>query len=211
MFRLEELGSRIFHLSFESRYDLAMHFLRFQEFYECPNPKFRGKPFTIIDFMEWYSKENNNKFTYPDDWSGFNLPSTVMEQVFFNMIPDENKYDKFMKSVFNLIKTRGYDKFYIIGTQLDDKETVKHEIAHGMWFLNMDYRKFQQDNISKMNETARTKMAQVLVDMGYTNEVIEDEIQAYMSTGLTSDFKGIRGLVRKPFVDTLKKFNSMGA
>ena len=64
-YTLKEIKGGIFLVEFDNQYDLAMTFLRYQEFYE--SPKFKGKRFTIIDFMEWYSKEYDGAFTYTKD------------------------------------------------------------------------------------------------------------------------------------------------
>lgn len=51
-FTISEVKPKIFLFESDNSYDLAMTFLRYQETYESPNPKFRNKSFTIIDFME---------------------------------------------------------------------------------------------------------------------------------------------------------------
>ena len=66
----------IYHVSFPNQYLLAATFLRFQEHYE--SPKFRGRIFDWEEFMDWYA-EQKGKFSYLQDWSGFNLPSPVFE------------------------------------------------------------------------------------------------------------------------------------
>src|SRR3989344_5759404 len=100
-YSLKNIAQGIYLLNFQSPYDLAMSFCRYQEFYESTNPVFKGKSFSLIDFMEWYSNKNNNRkrsdlkcFTYPDDWAGFNLPSYVFDNIIELGIPDMNKYDK---------------------------------------------------------------------------------------------------------------------
>ncbi len=40
---------RVYHVTCDSRFDLAMTFLRSQEFYESDNPDVRGKEFSIIE------------------------------------------------------------------------------------------------------------------------------------------------------------------
>jgi len=58
----EQIAKMIPHLveiqkkiQFDDEYDLALHFLRAQEFYESPNEKFRGQPFNIWDYIKWHS------------------------------------------------------------------------------------------------------------------------------------------------------------
>ncbi len=65
--KIEEVRPRIFLFKFKDSYDMSMSFLRFQEYYELPNKKFRRKQFKIVDYMEWYSKKyGNGIFTYPN-------------------------------------------------------------------------------------------------------------------------------------------------
>ena len=50
--------------------------MRFQEHYE--SPEFTGTVFTVGAFRKWYA-ETYGAFTYASDWSGFNIPGTVLE------------------------------------------------------------------------------------------------------------------------------------
>ena len=73
MFSLKQLMQRVWHLHFDHHYDLTMHFFRYQEYYE--SPKFKQSNIQLVDLMDWYSKNmGDGIFTYPKDWSGFNLP-----------------------------------------------------------------------------------------------------------------------------------------
>lgn len=72
MLKLQKITDKIYHLHFDKQYDLAMHFLRYQEYYECPNDRFYKNSFTLAEFMHWYAKEYGS-FSYPEDWGGFNL------------------------------------------------------------------------------------------------------------------------------------------
>ena len=81
-YSLTKVQDKIWHLTFDCRYDLSMHFLRYQEFYECPNSKFRGKKFTIFEFMKWYSfKYSDGCFEYPIHWAGFNIPIKIFKEI----------------------------------------------------------------------------------------------------------------------------------
>jgi len=197
LYNFRPLGNGIFLLEFQDRYDLAMHFVRVQEFYECPNDKFNGRLFDIWDYIEWYSKENGNKFTYPSDWAGFNIPGNALRALYFNgpdILPGHNKYDEFMRAIFGLIRSQVLDEdFYLIGAQIGDDETIKHEVAHGLWNLNAEYRDKQISNLQcgsvpKFLETIYKNLG----GMGYIEDVFHDEAQAYFSTGMhKSVFKGI--------------------
>ena len=59
MYKLTKHLDSVYLVQFEESYDLAMTFLRYQEFYECANEDIRGKQFTLLQFMDWYVKEVN--------------------------------------------------------------------------------------------------------------------------------------------------------
>src|SRR5579864_3597075 len=93
-YKISEVRSRVFFLQFKRRYDLCMQFLRYQEYYESVNSKFRDHAFDLLTYMEWYS--HNNKlgyFSYPVDWSGFNIPGETIKKVWDLGIADKNIYD----------------------------------------------------------------------------------------------------------------------
>ena len=213
MFALKEIQDRVYLLTFNSGYDLAMHFLRYQEFYESPNEKFKNSKFTIANYMEWYSKNNEDKFTYPADWSGFNIPSRVFDKIFELGIEDENKYDIFMRYVYNLIRDKMDGDFYLMGAVEGDMLTVDHEMAHALWNLNPKYKSLMKENIKKLPKKALKVIKKNLKTAGYAKEVIPDEIQAYLSTDL--DYELIDELaeskvnsdkIMKPFIKVLNKY-----
>ena len=209
--QLTEILPRIYHLYMESAYDLAMHFVRVQEYYE--SPKFRGKIFTLVDFMEWYSREHGEgAFTYPSDWSGFNVPSTVLLEVYgrAGAIPDPNKYDELMSLLTNRIDTACDRKpFYLIGTserRKGDEETLNHELAHGLYFTDSTYRKGVQELLRETQEKrgrdVLEKSFTALKKMGYHPSIVDDELQAYCATGPCEELEGIlTEKIRTPFID----------
>lgn len=183
-FKLKEIKPYIFMISVKDRYDRAMLFCRAQEFYESPNPKFRGKPFSIWDYIEWYSKENGG-FTYPYDWSGFNFPLEVAEKC-YELSKNENKYDEIFKEIIINIKSKIGEnkKAYIIGIDESEQSLYKHEMCHAFYYLNNNYKKEVNNILSKVDKRTIKSMSKNLLKMGYTKKVLKDEIQAY----LISDF-----------------------
>jgi len=214
---LEKLYPGLYFLRFTDHYDMCMTFLRYQEKYESPNPKFRGTHFTIVDFMEWYAKDHKGVFTYTTDWGGFNVPSTIFEGNWFYYIPDKNKYDYLMLSVYydiwhdikygdNSFLTTGKaikanPKFYLVGAV--DERCLNHEIAHGLYFLNPSYKKKMNALIKALPYGVEAKMHNWLLSMGYTWQVIKDEIQAYFSTGAPENLR-IAKKYLKPFEEVYK-------
>jgi len=227
--RFRELIPHVYHLDFDNQYDLAMNFLRYQEYYE--SPEWHKKIFTLVDYMEWYSKtqcdrkDKKNRplhmFSYPADWSGFNIPSWALEEV-LPKIEDWNRYDDFMLTVYNLIKkTEGEHPFYLIGTYAGGAsekdpsgETIlDHEVAHALFTVNQDYRIAVTDAMSQWSmeaghDGAELDSAQeVLKLMGYHETTVIDEIHAYCATGLCDELKGVVSKKEmKPFQKLFKEY-----
>src|SRR3990167_8171616 len=111
--KLEEIIKNIFHLNVDTQEELTTTFLRFQEHYE--SPEFKGKIFTLEEFKKWYILNSPNgkktgRFTYYEDWAGFNIPSEVLEPFYegkFNPLADYEQ--KFL----DLFKEKRDGKFYV--------------------------------------------------------------------------------------------------
>lgn len=215
-FTIKEVKPRIFLFEFKNHYDMCMHFLRYQEYYESASPKFRGKSFEVFDFMKWYSlKYGKGSFTYPSDWNGFNIPSSVIFDLWNKHdIPDKNIYDYEMRQAWRECNAKIYERtelpvnqFYIIGTVRGNK-ALKHEIAHGLFYLHSEYKKGATKLVKELSPGIRKHLSSVLKKLGYTPKVYVDEIQAYMSTGLTGAFGDVDQWKdeRKAFEKHLKQF-----
>lgn len=185
LYTIEEVRPKIFLVEFSNAYDLAMHFLRYQEFYECPSSKFRGKSFTILNYMKWYSKEyGKNNFTYPTDWVGFNIPSEIIDNVHYLGIKDFNEYDNELLKIYNFCANKANGPFYLIGSKKGDTITKGHEIAHGFFYTIPKYKKEMTKLVKALDPNLRKNMNSILKHIGYASKVYVDETQAYMATGL---------------------------
>ena len=161
----------------DSQEELGNTFIRFQEHYESPNPKFRNQIFTLGEFKSWYNIEYGSN--YVTDWTGFNFPSRVLESFrhgLFDPLTNEES------NLLNLLKYR-HDNFYVIGAQ--DETTLKHELTHALYATNDKY-KSEIDNVLDKNRKKISKTYNHLLKIGYTKEVIYDEIQAYTIDGDTN-------------------------
>lgn len=208
-FTIKEVRPKIFHLDFKDRYQLAMHFLRYQECYESPNPKFRNHVFSLVDFMEWYSKAfGNGIFTYPADWAGFNIPSSIIKSHYLD-IPDWNKYDQVMQIIYDDCTEKSGGDFYLIGSvgsKTGDLFTLKHELAHGFFYLKADYKKEMTKLVKALKPSFRESVYKVLKRIGYTSHVYVDECQAYLSTGIPAGFEMKVKNEDKPFVQLYNEY-----
>lgn len=184
---LHYLGDNIYWLVFDNRYDLCMYFWRVSERKECPNEKLREN-LNLVDYMEWYSNTyGKGAFTYPKDWAGFNVSSVDFKKTYSSgQLPDSNKYDKFMHGLRHLMEsrlTKDSDLYYLIGTQENDFNTLNHEYAHALWGVNPEYKTKMTELLKTLDEADQNVLCNNLKEMGYSKEVLNDEAQAYLSTG----------------------------
>jgi hypothetical protein len=220
-YSIEEVRPNVFAVIVKDHYHRAMLFMRVQEFYESPNPDFRGKDFNIWDYIEWYSREHRDVFTYTFDWGGFNIPLKTAWECYegkdkapkkgyngVRSLPDtwKSPYDEVMKDIVWSIESRMFYKkntrnwnAYIIGADSTESDTFEHEICHGLYATNKEYKQL----VDEITETISTKdyltFKNNLIKMGYTDGVINDEIQAYLSTNYeyTKFSKGVSKKVCK--------------
>ena len=160
-------------ISADSQEELGRTFIRFQEYYESPNPDFRGKIFTLGVVRQWYSVKYGAD-TYHHDWTGFNFPSRILlpfKQGLFDPLTSEEI------ELLNLFKYR-HDNFYIMGAQND--ATLRHELSHALYDSNEKYRN-EIDSYIKKNKKGLAKTRQYILDKGYAEEVLNDELQAYIT------------------------------
>jgi hypothetical protein len=205
-YSIEEVRPNVFAVIVKDHYHRAMLFCRVQEYYESPNPEFRGKNFSIWDYIEWYSREHRDVFTYTFDWGGFNIPLKTAWDCYEKLREYESPYDEVMDKIvrtiemvmFNKKNTRNWNG-YIIGADSMDSDTFEHEICHGLYATNKEYKLL----VDEVTETISTKdyitFKNNLIKMGYTDGVIDDEIQAYLSTNYeyTKFSKGVSKKVCK--------------
>ena len=179
---LKETYPNIFTVIVENNYDRAMLFCRIQEYYESQNKKFKNKKFSFWDYHEWYSKKNKNSFSYPADWSGFNFPLEIALKC-QKINKPETPYDILMNKTLNKIKKKNS---YIIGVKSLNCLTYKHELCHGFYYTNPDYKEKMQETTKNLDKDSYKNLKFNLLKLGYHNSVIDDEIQAYLATGADS-------------------------
>jgi hypothetical protein len=186
------------------------------------NSRFRGKQFKIFDFIRWYSIEREDckgYFSYHQDWAGFNIPSHVFEEVYNkSQPPDINDYDLTMIEIYETLRRlEDNNKFYVIGAT-DLGQTFDHEIAHAIFYIDEEYKNLQLQNVASLQHDIVQSLRRVLMKEGYVEDVLDDEIQAYLSTGVGGSIEACllelgyedeykMELLLRPFRDTYRRFN----
>lgn len=192
---LKQIYPKVWLVTMDNSYDLAMTFCRVQEFYESPYKEIRGKIFTITEFQRIYTmRRGSDSFTYPADWAGFNVPSNIIFDLYYeHNILDLNEYDAIFNKILDKIITvasSDENKYYLIGSQKGNQTTIDHEVAHAFYYLYPAYKKEANKIIKQLPKRLEKKITDWLLEIGYNKKVFKDEIQAYLSAEkLSSDLE----------------------
>ncbi len=163
-----QIADGIFVLHFETQYALASSFLRIQEHYE--SSRFRKRIFTLEQYKEWYAAEFG-AFTYYEDWSGFNVPSSAFAPFY------AGKFDPLLDKEQRLLRLFHNERepFYVIG--IASAADLEHEVAHALFYTRPDYREAVLEAMRPYDTSA---IEGRLASMGYHRQVITDEVHAYL-------------------------------
>ncbi len=171
-----EILERVFLLEFDTQYELAATFLRFQEHYE--SPRFRGRIFTLEAFMDWYAREYSS-FTYYQDWGGFNIPAEVLKPFYAGSFDPLLDKEKHLLRLFH----REKGNFYVLGMAREgraaDRITLEHELAHALFHTRPDYRR---EVLATLNDYDTGALEKKLIADGYHRKMLKDEVHAYLLT-----------------------------
>jgi len=172
---VKEVLPSVYHVYFAKQKDMAKTFLRFSEYGE--SPEFKGKIFTLEEFSEWYVEHYEaEKFTYYEDWLGFNVPSYILTPFY------DGKFDPLSDREKKLLKTfedKREEIFYIVGTY-GESEEYKHELAHALFAINPYYRMDVISTMKQLTGEENKSLEDFLDDKGYHPDVYQDEIHAYL-------------------------------
>jgi len=167
-----QILKNVWLVSFDTQEDLALSFLRFQEHYE--SPKFRGQIFSLDEFKAWYAAENGS-FSYVNDWSGFNIPSSVFDSFKRGDFDPLSERERALMSAFD----GDSQPFYVIGTN-EGSDALEHEICHALFYVDPAYRAATEKIVSdNLDHLARVFLK--VADTGYHESVHVDEVHAYVS------------------------------
>jgi hypothetical protein len=213
-YTIKEVKPKVYAVTVPDNYHRPMLFMRVQEYYESPNPLFRGKSFDIWDYIEWYSRNHRDAFTYAFDWGGFNIPLEIAYNCYDTLKDGYTPYDEIMENIIHTIYEMNGDSCdgYIIGAGDLDGETFIHEVCHGLYHTNPLYKELADEITATIPTPLYKSMMKNLMDSGYTIGVIDDEIQAYMMSNwdYTNFSKRINrrqcGKLSKLYKQTLESF-----
>jgi hypothetical protein len=203
-YKVKKLTKQIIAVVVPDRYARGMLFCRAQEFYENPNVKFRGKHFSIWDYFNWYVKTyKRDCFSYSADYVGFNVPLEVVIECYSEASAFETPYDTAMWSLATKLYDTGDSRKYLIGVDTVKTDIFEHELALAFYYVDDNYRQEMDTITAQLSKPDFNRFQANLVDLGYCQAVIMDEIQAYMATEMNKKItKGI-----KPFLDLYYEYS----
>jgi len=231
---VREIIPKVYLFTCDSQYELCMTFVRAQEFYESPefkNSYFTLEEF--IDWWSLNMAKKEGTFDYPSMWGGFNIPghcllewlkacgfrklrdkeinllTLLCKKLKIDMrnkvysVPDgPRKGIEFYYALKDLI-----EEAYLIGcyrcTPRKKKSVVNHEVAHAMYSLYPDYKESCLKLINAMG-SEKDEAAEKIIKRGYDESVLNDELQAYFSTGkkfgiqsqFVENFERFKGIIK---------------
>jgi hypothetical protein len=168
---------------FNTQKELALAFCRVEEYYEG-NPKVNGKYLTFEEFIDAFT-DDDGKIDYFNYWSGFNIPGNIFSSWFKQKASNKTKWETALAEVVSE-KIDFTKPYYVIGGKKGDMGTIDHELAHALYFMDKAYAAEMSEVTYKFYKQHRkdyVKVVKKLKKMGYGENVIKDEVQAYMSTG----------------------------
>lgn len=168
-----KLKDNVYQIDFKTREELLKTFIRFQEYYE--SPEFKHKVFTVDEYAKWYVKAfKKESFSYYTDWSGCNVPSYVFHDFRTDkMLPLSERET----ALLELLPKDG--DFYVIGSFAGGRpDVIEHELCHGLFHSNEDYK---NDVLSEISRHDVSEVRKHIEKLGYHPDVVSDEIHAYIS------------------------------
>lgn len=182
---VREITENVFLVEADSQYEITSTFMRLEEFYESPFKEIRRKFFTHEQFMDLYARENG-KFSYFEDWAGFNVPCDAYNnwvKVFSKK--DLSEKEKTLIKLINSVKNN--NKFCIVGTCKDKNNQdyariFDHELSHAWFYLDIEYKREMLRLVRSLKKISRQQITNQLTEDGYSKNCFEDEIIAYLAT-----------------------------
>jgi len=209
MFKSKQPIKNCLLLEFNTQKDLALAFCRVEEYYEG-QPKLNGNYVSFIDFIDFFMKDDGS-IDYFNYWSGFNIPGNIFREWFYQKAKDKTKWElELAKEVSDKLDMS--IPFYVIGGKKGDMNVIDHEIAHALFYMDDSYKAEMEEmnyDFFKKHRMQYSKMVKKLKKMGYGENVIKDEVQAYMSTSYKKELVEDFGLDYTTILPIVKRYRKV--
>lgn len=171
---------RVIWLDFDTQREAGETLYRMQEFYESPIKGIRGCHFHSEIFKSLYARAHGGKFTYFEDWSGFNFPGDVADRFFEVFVADLTPEEEAVHRALSAVRSDG-GLYYVIGTHRGEPE-FDHELSHALYYLDSEYRENAQALLYGVPRELLAGIEEFLRASGYDPTVFRDECVAYLAT-----------------------------
>lgn len=205
MLIIREITPEIYQFKFLTGDNLGLHLLRFSDYYEHSHDKFYRNKFSLADSVEMGYENNQDALSWAD---GINLPVSIIYKMAKEYGSALTTRERFILSAIDTIKADQPALKYIIGTygDEDDKDEILHELAHGFYYTSEAYRIRMDALIKTLPKRVKDELYKHLKSLNYNQSVWDDELQAYMATGLFKERQEVVNekliqMFRSPFVD----------
>lgn len=200
MLTIKKLDKKVIAIIFNTKEEMFDYIERILllDFYEYENNKTLDIKPSLNELQIWYKKQIS-KFSVSikdDIWTAICYPR---ESIFTKeQLIDFKFQDKKLNDLLILLDNYFTSKKYsIIFANKEDKElieTIHHEIAHCLWEYNPEYKKEIKQAIKNINPNVKNKMTNLLLAVGYNKIVLNNELQAYLTTspGLLAPIHGTK-------------------
>lgn len=191
-------------LEYDNRRDLALSFCRVQEFYESDKPEVYGKTLTFAELTRVHMS-SEGVITYFNESDGFNFPGGVFRKWLpYTLSAQEREIVEVIDLHLDISAP-----FYVIGVIQGDTDTIRHELAHALYYLDEGYKTRVAKVIGDIPPRAMGNLWRVMRELNYHDPVIVDEIQARLSTSSHNELMGIGVVICEEIKPIISRFRSI--
>ena len=177
--------------------------VRIQEFSDSAG--FKDKIFTLEEFADWWTV-NEGSWNYYTDTNGLNFPGTNLRPFYMGEFSPLADKEKRILELFEDQMGR-LDEIYIIGTyRMTD--TI-HEEAHGLYYLDKQYRKKVDKELKNIPKRLRKAAYKELREGYYHPSTFKSEMNSYILDAKRDRDEDYMYKGRKKLVDLFKEYKEL--
>jgi len=205
--KITSIYKNIIHLDFPNKKEMNLTMSRLMSFYESNDINFRNKYMSLFDILKTCMGDDG-KITY-FTWSGFNIPSECYLR-FLDEFSPKNDFNEYEQIMIGLIGNLALSNdFYIIASIPGNNSAKNHEYCHALFNLDEGYRESALKLVRELPQAVYDAVKKGLLDLGYSEYVMDDEVNAYLAT---SNKKYLKKTLKYICTDeTLKPFKELSA
>lgn len=173
-----KLFDNVFLVTADTKTELAKVFVRMQGCVD--SSEFRDKIFSVAEYEKWFMADG--KYDLYNAFLGYNIPNYIID--LFDNGNFKNISDDEQWLLDNIKKNKPRGPYYIIGYIKGHIATLKHELAHALYYLNSSYK--NEAAIIVRGFTTNTsldclgKLSAFFKQLKYNEAIYTDEIHAYL-------------------------------